>query len=87
MVTEEFEALIDFLSEDSSGLRKNVFEGQAVSNISTATALRESKEFVIGDNKIAEATAEEVATIIDDFLKKMQNAIQEMYKTIVDSGS
>jgi len=87
MTTEEFEALVDFLSEDSSGLRKSVFEGQTVNNISTATALRESKESVIGDNKIAEATAEEIATIIDDFLKKMQNAIQEMYKTIVDSGS
>lgn len=87
MAIEEFEALIDFLSEDTSGLRKEVFEGHAVNNISTATALRESKEAVIGNSKIAEATAEEIAMIVDDFLQKLEHAIVEMYNTIVGSGS
>ena len=87
MSKEDFGKLIEFLSDDSSGLRKQVFEGNVVNNISTATMLRTSKESVIGDAKIAEATAEEIAMIANDFFNKLNAAISDMYNTIIGSGS
>lgn len=66
---DEFERVIHFLMDDDN-TRSEIFKDQAPTNISTLGMLRESANDI---------DPEEIATIVDNFLKALQNAVQKMY--------
>lgn len=69
---DEFERVIHFLMDDDN-TRSEIFKDQAPTNISTLGMLRESANDI---------DPEEIATIVDNFLKALQDAVQNMYAKI-----
>lgn len=82
---DEFDDIMNFLTNENSEQRKKVFEATATKNVSTAKMLDEVKQSNIGDTKIVDATAEEIAAIVTDFCSSLKNIIESMYQEL-DTG-
>lgn len=79
---DEFNDIMNFLTNENSEERKNTFEGAMTQNVSTSKILDQIKQSNIGDTKIADASAEEIAAMVTDFCNSLKNIIENTYREL-----